>query len=132
MTNIDKIRKIKYSRLKPEVIFIMNKLSNLDQYSHYKFPSSIFYKEGNIVMFRYDKADKTIYCNNEHFWKILKETFKIDYPQIYLLINIYAKYYLNLNDIKPLWVDKFFINDADKKYLVKNYELNSRWLRLLK
>lgn len=112
--------------------FIMDKFSNLYQYTHHEHRDYIFYKENNVLLFKYDKSNNILYCDYTHFWKILKESFKIDREQINILNKIYAKYYLNLDNVKSLYVTKFFIIDKDEEYLIKEHELNSRWSRLLK
>ena len=53
MLNI--IKDIKYSRLKPEEIFILDILVNLKKYLNKKYPTFIFYKKDDILLFKYDR-----------------------------------------------------------------------------
>lgn len=45
MNNNEKIKQIKYFRLKPEERFILNNISGLTEYIHNDYPNAIFYKK---------------------------------------------------------------------------------------
>jgi len=99
MINNQKIKQIKYLRLKPEERFILNILNNLEEYTHKDFPTSIFYKKDNILLFEYNENSGIFWCDDSNFWTILRKKYNLKYEQIKILIKYMVEEHLIKNDI---------------------------------
>lgn len=82
MNNKEKIKQIKYLRLKPEERFVLDHLTDLEEYTHINHPNSIFYKKNDILLFEWNKETGYFWCDYNNFWSILEKTYKIDSLEI--------------------------------------------------
>lgn len=101
MSNIEKINKIKYSRLKSEERFVIDYITDIEQYVHKDISNSIFYKKGDIRLFELEKDMGVLWCNYDDFWSVLESKYNLDYEQIKTLIKKIVEKYLIDDDITP-------------------------------
>ena len=119
MTTIkEKIRQIKYSRLKPEELFILKNLTDLEEYIHVEYPNSIFYKKDDALMFEWNQKNGMFWCNYHKFWSVLKSSFNIGNNEIKLLVKYMVEEYLIKKDITPKQLIQSKI-DFVEEHLVK-------------
>jgi hypothetical protein len=97
----DIIRKIKFSRLKPEERFLINILSNLTEYKN------------DDVLIEYELISKNIFISYFNIRLILETKFNIPSFKINKIITEYLKNYLNITDIKRIAYMNFLKEDKD-------------------
>lgn len=67
-----KIKEIKYKRLPHEVKTFEKVLENVEEVVSLYFPSSIFYKINNMVIFEKELLNHNLYINYDYFIKIFE------------------------------------------------------------
>lgn len=97
---IDKIRLIKYLRLKPEQKYLLDILNNLKLSIDNKYPHSIFFNNNDIMLFQWDYKNGYFWCNYNDIWHKLEVKYNLGYFEVkYLIKNIINDFLLN-NNIK--------------------------------
>ena len=125
MINNQKIKQIKYLRLKPEERFILNILNNLEEYTHKDFPTSIFYKKDNVLLFEWEQKTGYFWCDDLNFWLILKSKYNLKYDEIKTLVKYMVEEHLIKKDITPIfWNTKSFI--MVEEHLIKK-DITPEW-----
>lgn len=79
MEIVDKIKKIKYSRLKPEERFLYEKLKGIERFTNNKYPKSIFWINNGIVLFEQELNTKSLWCNYDEIWSIITNKYNYNY-----------------------------------------------------
>ena len=92
MNNKEKIKLIKYLRLKPSDRFILDHLTDLEEYTHNKYPNSTFYKKNDILFFEWNKSNGYFWCDYVNFWSVLESKYNLDYQKIKYPIEINGYY----------------------------------------
>lgn len=105
---IDKIRHIKYSRLKLEERYVLDVINNLTSYINNDYPFSIFFKNNNITLFQWDYKTGYFWCNYTDFWSILQSKFNMDYFDVKNLIKYMISEFLLKSEIRPVGMFKSF------------------------
>jgi hypothetical protein len=97
------LRKIKYSRLKPEERFLIDIFSNLTEYKINSFPNSLFYKYNNETIMEYYLTDCELWVYYPRIYpKIWQFKNNMKNYQIRDLIGKLAKEYLKLEYVNVL------------------------------
>jgi len=73
---IDKIREIKFNRLKPELLHLYNSFNNLEEY---RKGDTLYYHIDNMIYLQYSEITKRLYVKTEVFSDLLKYTKDIMY-----------------------------------------------------
>jgi hypothetical protein len=97
----DILRKIKYSRLKPEERFLIDILHNVTIFENEEYPNNLYYKYNNEIVFNYNLKNGNFYANNTKIWSILNSKFHLNYQQVSLLIKGMVEEHLKLKEITP-------------------------------
>ena len=95
----NKIKQIKYLRLKPEERFILDCLTDLVEYIHYHHLEYIFYKKHDDILFQWNQKDGYFYCSYTNFWSILQSKYNLKYDEIKILVKYMVEEYLIKKDI---------------------------------
>lgn len=131
---IDKIRLIKYLRLKPEQKYLLDILNNLKLSRDNKYPHSIFFNNNDIMLFQWDYKTGYFWCNYNDIWHKLEVKYDLGYFEVkYLIKNIINDFLLNnnikLNDmsetIKQLYtkeVEPLILTIPDKNPIKYNFK----------
>ena len=101
MKIIDKIHKIKYSRLKPEEKFLEDKFYNLKEELSDDKPNYISYVLNNEMLFKYDIRENDFWCHYYKIWCVLEFKYSLNYQEITELIKGEVWKHLNLKDVTP-------------------------------
>lgn len=94
---IDKIRKIKYLRMKPEERFVYDIITNLVEYYHKEYPDNKYYKHNDVLLFDYNTKNGNFWCQYSKFWQVLVEKYDLNYNQTQSLVKFMVEEYL-IND----------------------------------
>ena len=98
----DKIRQIKYSRLKEEERFFLEMIDGIEPFTSYDYPESVFCVKNDIVLFEQDFENKWLRVNHELIWLVLQTKYKYHYDDIQLFIkNMVKKYTLTPYNSDP-------------------------------
>jgi hypothetical protein len=97
---IEKIKKIKYLRMKPEERFVFDIVTNVVEYYHLKYPNK-YYKHNNILLFNYNLINGEFWCHYNKFWSVLESKFNLNYQQIQSLVKYMVEEHLIQKDITP-------------------------------
>lgn len=103
---IDKIKKIKYSRMKPEERHCYDIFTNLEEYYHPKYPNK-YYKYNDVLLFDYNIKNGYFWCHYNRFWLVLESKFDMKYEQIQSLVKYMVEEHLICKDVTPiirLWI----------------------------
>ena len=101
MEIIDKIKKIKYSRLKPEERFLEDIFCNLKEKVSDNNQNSIFYVLNDEVLFEYGVRNKYFWCHYSKIWKVLRTKYRFSYQEDCELIKGMVWKHLKLKGITP-------------------------------
>jgi len=99
---LDKIKRIKYARMKPEERYIFDIVTNVVEYYHKDFPDNKFYKHNDVLMFDYNTKNGNFWCQYDKFWKILVEKFNLNYNQAQSLVKFMVEEHL-INNVRPCY-----------------------------
>jgi len=114
----EKIKQIKYSRLKLEEIFVLNHITDTEKYIHKDYPTSIFYKKDNVLLFEWNQKNGYFYCSYTKFWSILQSKYNLNYNEIKSLIKRLVEEHLIKTDITPIWFEEIFYVEVEE-HLIK-------------
>ena len=98
----DIIRKIKYSRLKPEESWFIDILWNLKEYTSDKYPDSIFYKKDDILLFEYNLKFGYFCYDFSKIWLVFYKKFGLNSQEMNTLIKGLVEEHLNLKGVTPM------------------------------
>jgi len=91
------LKKIKYSRLKPEEQFLTDIFTELEEFiDSNRYVNMIFYKKDKKVLFSFNPKSGSLCCNNDEVWDVLSKKYKLDYYQIKPIVAKFAEDYLNI------------------------------------
>ena len=96
----EKLHKIKYSRLSPEELFLYPIFWKLEECYFNHIPNSIFYKNRDGILFRYEPDKNNFWYHFELIWEILKNKYGIDINTSNKLISEMGDAFLGLKNIK--------------------------------
>ena len=125
----DRIRLIKYHRMKPEERFLYDIFVDLDTYIHKDYPTFIFFKRGNDLLFDYNFKNGYFWCDHSKIWHVLQIKYGLTERFIRPLIIKMVKDYLFKNMINPTFIRWDSDLSSDKKKELK--KSNSIGLDLL-
>lgn len=103
---LDKIRQIKYNRMKPEERWIYNILTNLEEYYHPKYSNNRYYKHKDILLFNHNQNSGHFWCHYSNFWSVLEWKFSLTNDEIRVLIKRMVEEYIIKKDIQELNSDR--------------------------
>ena len=110
---IDKLRRIKISRMKPEELYLMELFQKMTIKVQTVYPKSLFFHNGDVFLFEMNLEDKTITFNIE-IWSVLQNDYGFGNP--YFLVHEIIK--------QGLYNQSPFFNG--QKIQLKRFA-NSRW-----
>lgn len=76
---VEKIKSIKFSRLKPEEVYIIKILNNLEIYKFKILPFCMVFKYNGIIMFEYNISNKFFRCNKIYIFDLIKDKYNLTY-----------------------------------------------------
>lgn len=93
---IDKIKRIKYARLHPNDVFLIESFNDIIPHTHKQHNNSTFYIKNDIIIF--EKHNNEIWINSNFFWKdIIKNLpVRIMQDEREKLIIEFLNYHLNM------------------------------------
>ncbi len=115
---IDKIRKIKYLRMKPEERFVFDIVTNVVEYYHKEYPDNKYYKHNDVLLFDYNTKNGNFWCQYSKFWQILTNKFNLEYKEIQTLVKFMVEEHL-INNVIPSYgfneMEKIITDNKIKK-----------------
>lgn len=75
----DKIKQIKYLRLKPEERFLLDKLEGIESFTKTYNPDSVFWHKNGVVLFEQDFKNGWLRCNNDLIWSVFSNKYGYNY-----------------------------------------------------
>ncbi len=116
---LDKIKRIKYARMKPEERFVFDIVTNVVEYYHKDFTDNKFYKHNDVLMFDYNTKNGNFWCQYNQFWKILVEKFNLNYNQTQSLVKFMVEEHLINNVIPSYGFNEMEKNIKKEIHLIK-------------
>jgi hypothetical protein len=115
---LDKIKRIKYNRMKPEERYVYDIFTNLVEY-HYKDDiNDVYYKHNNVIMFNFKLNSGDFWCDHYNFWSFLQHEYHLNYEQISILVKGMVEEHLIKKDIKP-FANEYIISVGKDEHLIK-------------
>lgn len=111
---VEKIKSIKFSRLKPEEVYIIKILNNLEIYKFKILPFCMVFKYNGIIMFEYNISNKFFRCNKIYIFDLIKDKYNLTYIDTIDLIKKIVKNHLINDNITIINDLKIFISDTNK------------------
>lgn len=113
----DKIRQIKYLRMKPEERFVYEIFSNLECYVFDNRPESFFYKHNGLLIFDLNVKTCIFWCDHKTYWNILTYKYNISYDDVIILTKKMLKQYITEKDVNIRLVKDYSgINIIDNRF----------------
>ena len=97
----DKLIRIKRSRYKPEELFLIDILNDIELKEQYEYPDSVFWVVGDVIMFEQDFKHKRLFVNDGYIWSVFETKYGYKYTKIESIITDVVGKYLNLKDLIP-------------------------------
>ena len=82
--------------------FIDGNFEGLIKFEVEKYPDSIFYKKGDIVLFKQDLKNKRLWCSYEYYWSFLVNEIGLNNNEIQELTKDLVGTHLNCKEFTPL------------------------------
>lgn len=95
----DKVRLIKYLRLKPEERFLFDIIDGIEIYEQDKFPNSVFWKKDGIILFEQDFTNGWLRCNYKLIWNVLQKKYGYSFNDTKNFISRIIKNDIRLNGV---------------------------------
>jgi hypothetical protein len=98
------IQEIRKSRLKPEELWFIDFIKDLEEVKSEDYPDSIFFKKDGEVVFEHDLKDNTLWCHYYKIWSVFEDEFGINYVESQLLIKNVVEEHLNWRGLTPTFI----------------------------
>ena len=83
--------------------FIDSRLEGLIQFESDKYPNSIFYKKGDIVLFEHDLKNKWLWCSHQHYWLFFRREIGLNDFEIKELTEALVGIHLNFKELTSIY-----------------------------
>lgn len=97
----DKIKQIKYLRLKPEERFLLEQLEGLESFTLDKYPESIFWEKNGVVIFEQDFKNGWLRCNYDKIWSVFSYKYGYNYDDTQSFMKRVIEKDTKLNGLTP-------------------------------
>lgn len=115
----DKIKLIKYHRLKPVERYCYDIFTNLEEYVHKDYPTFTFYKKDDILLFDYNSKNGYFWCDYNKFWNILLSVYKLNEIEIKVLVKSMVEEHIIKKELKIIPNNRL-LNKSDIENLKQN------------
>lgn len=110
----DKIKQIKYLRLKPEERFLLDMMNGIKPFISKNYPKSIFWKKDDDILFEQDYKNGWLRCNYNKIWSVFSKKYEYSYPEIQSFIKSVVDKDTNLGGLTPVSTYLYEPNRVDK------------------
>jgi hypothetical protein len=101
------IQEIRKSRLKPEEVWFIDFIKDLEEVKSDKYPNSIFFKKNGEVVFKQDTKYMYLECNYNEIWSVFENKFSFEYDDIQSLIMNVVEEHLNWRGVTPTYSSRY-------------------------
>ena len=108
---IDKIKKIKYSRLKEEERFFLEMIDGIQPFTIDDYPESVFWMKNDMVLLEEDYKNGLLYVNYERIRPVFEKKYGYNYTNTQSFIKGKVDRHTDLGSLTP--------NSSDLK--IKNW-----------
>ncbi len=119
---LDKIKQIKYNRMKPVEKWVYYILTDLEEYYHPNYPDNKYYKNKGILLFNHNENSGHFWCHYGHFWSVLDWKFNLSTDEIRILLKRMIVEYVIKKEPNELNSDRTndsILDNLDNKNLIK-------------
>ena len=119
---LDKIKQIKYSRLKEEEKFLLSIIDGTEPFISDRYPKSIFWKKDGKVLLEQDFENGWLRLSYTLIWSVFQGKFRYSYTDAQILTtNLINNYFKNksLRTLPEFNIDNIYI-DIELKSNVKS------------
>ena len=81
---------------KAAINWLNKKYGDLEPFETRKYPDYIFYRQGNEIIFDYNKKNGNVYVNYDEIWSFFESFFGMNYQQIQDLTKVWVEERYNL------------------------------------
>ena len=99
---LDKIKQIKYSRLKEEERFFLETIDGIEPFKSDKYPQSIFLKKNGVVLLEQDYENGWLRVNYELIWSVFEDKYGYNYNDTQSFIKDAVERHTNLESLTPV------------------------------
>ena len=109
----DKIFRIQYDRMKPEHKYLYELICRLTPYKHINHKNSIFYFDGNFLIFEHNVVRNDFWFDVSNIDDILRYNFGGDASDTSNLVKIMVEKFMNIKGINQygITLTRLFKND---------------------
>ena len=97
----DRIKQIKYLRLKPEERFLLEMMNGIKPFTSKNYPESVFWKKDDDILFEQDYKNGWLRCNYNRIWLVLSKKYEYSYSEIQSFVKRIADKDDNLGGLTP-------------------------------
>jgi hypothetical protein len=114
---LNKIKQIKYNRMKPVEKWVYYIFTDLEEYYHPNYPDNKYYKHKGILLFNHNENSGHFWCHYRNFWFVLEWKFSLSTDEIRILLKRMIVEYVIKKEVKS--VNHGNLNDIEYKNLIK-------------
>ena len=111
---LDKIKRIKYNRLKEEEKFIIEIINVVKPFTSDKYPESVFWKKNDTILFEQDFKNGFLRVNNKYIWSVLVFKYGYNFNDVQPFIKEVVGKYKKFESLTPTLCSVFHINGKYK------------------
>jgi molecular chaperone DnaK (HSP70) len=94
------IEEIRKSRIRPEEIWFIDYIKDLEEVKSKNYPDCIFFKKDGEVVFEQNTKNMYLYTSGK-IWSVFEKKFVLEYDEIKSLIKYWVEENLNRKGIIP-------------------------------
>lgn len=111
---LDKIKRIKESRIKQEELFFVNKIDGMKIFKQYKYPDCIYWEKNGIILFKHDQRYNKVYISWRDFYSDMQNIYGYSWMGSRIFLKQMINKYTNIKNasVEIMWLS------IDKKSLI--------------
>ena len=98
---LEKIRQIKYSRLKDEERFFLETIDGVKPFISEIYPQSIIWKKNDVILIEQDYENGLLHISYDQIWSVYENRYGYHYTDIESRIKDVVDRHTNLKSLTP-------------------------------
>jgi len=99
---LEKIKKIKYSRLKEEERFFLEMIDGIESFTSDNYTQSVFWKKNDKILLEQDFENKWLRVNYDIIWSVFEKKYGYNHIDTQSFINNIVERHTNLGSLTPI------------------------------
>jgi len=112
---LDKIKKIKYSRLSEKDRLFLEMIDGIEPFKSDKYPDSIFWKKNDRILLEQDFKNGWLHVNYNIIWSVFEKKYGYNYIDTQSFIKDVVGKYTNLGQFTPIHISLPYGGKAERR-----------------